>query len=79
MKPQDAAGLLDTFGVLVGAVAGGHDFFGYRTLKVRTPIGDHAIRGVGRVSFAAVPDDGVKGDTADDGDIVDRHNKRIGG
>ena len=78
MEVENAAGFFHAFGIFVGAVAGGVEIeFGNRSIEVGTPIGDHSVRGAGRVPFAAVAGNGVIGNAGGDGEFVDRQDEGI--
>ena len=61
VEVENLAGLFDALLILLGTVTGGNNFFGNRPVKVGTPVGDHAVRGVGSITFAAVADDAMEG------------------
>ena len=61
MLAENPGQLRDAFGIFVGAVAGGDDFFGARLVKVGTPVRHDAVGTVRRIALAAVADDGMVG------------------
>ena len=61
---EDAEDFGDGLWAVVGVVGCGDDDFGLGEGKMRGPVGDHAVGGIGEglIVVAAVADDGVAGD-----------------
>jgi hypothetical protein len=55
IENENTTYFLDGLGVLVRAVAGGHDELGLRALYMRAPVRYDAVAGIWCVAFAAVP------------------------
>ena len=62
MQAENAAGLGDSFGVLVGAMARGDNFFGGLLFEVGAPVRDDSIAGIRRVAIAPISHDGMNRD-----------------